>query len=532
MQAYILLSTGLKNPRENGTNASRQQAFFAPKIHAQKLLSIVTPVFWQWLRGVACSNAASRFFLSVLNPLCRCHPIHWVAHTNKRGHIMKVTFTIQDISSIHHESKIDHLTLDQLENVVRQGAQAFARVGAALQEIRDRQLFKKLGYSSFHNYVKDRFPELGRVRALQYVEAVEGLKGLPEGAEPNESQSRALAKIPEQHRAAEWEKLTNNPSKLTAAAIRKAADKYQSPEEQVLAALFRGEKTFAQLLEALNQRPEETWGIYDLCLLLERMCDESKIHLARAADRHDALRFSSLNIPSRITNLNEAILWCIANSDENEISFSGLALSIPFLLHADSAMEQEAEIMEILKRLKAQKQIKVETFGREVTIQFMPESELPPEPGEIADEVAKTDKTDNDYLESASQAFDCDENQENLIPSDTVVSLHRFKYLLPQILRQIKGFQYTAWTSIAETIDAPPHEVATIIRALCEEPILKEDAHGEIIYSSLGLHIESLFDNAEQVELLQAENEQLKALLEKSRAEVEASALSTNQIQD
>jgi len=90
-------------------------------------------------------------------------------------------------------------TLDDLherEEIVERGKQAFIGVGQALQEIRERRLYKLNGYPTFDQYLIERWG-FTRQRASQYIGAwtvVEGLSGVIDKP-GNEAQTRELRKI-------------------------------------------------------------------------------------------------------------------------------------------------------------------------------------------------------------------------------------------------------------------------------------------------------------------------------------------------
>lgn len=74
-------------------------------------------------------------------------------------------------------SWVNQQDLEQLERVVRQGLEIFYRVGEALAEIRDRKLYKDLGYSNFRDYLMERW-NMKKSRAYQLIYSAEVVKNL------------------------------------------------------------------------------------------------------------------------------------------------------------------------------------------------------------------------------------------------------------------------------------------------------------------------------------------------------------------
>jgi hypothetical protein len=102
--------------------------------------------------------------------------------------------------------------LSELEKAVNlglhQGAEVVCLVGDALAEIRDRKLYKELGYKSFEKYINEKF-SMTRGRAYHLMSAAEIIadlkphfddKALPK----NESVVRPLVKFPKNKRVDIW----------------------------------------------------------------------------------------------------------------------------------------------------------------------------------------------------------------------------------------------------------------------------------------------------------------------------------------
>ena len=67
--------------------------------------------------------------------------------------------------------------LDNLERTIKQGLEIFYRVGSALAEIRDRKLYKELGYSNFRDYLDKKW-NMKKSRAYQLINGAEVVDNL------------------------------------------------------------------------------------------------------------------------------------------------------------------------------------------------------------------------------------------------------------------------------------------------------------------------------------------------------------------
>ena len=80
---------------------------------------------------------------------------------------------------------IDQEDLINLERAVRQGLAVFYRVGEALAEIRDRQLYKQHGYKDFREYLKEKW-NMGKSQAYRLIdsnEVIKNLESVPHGGQ-------------------------------------------------------------------------------------------------------------------------------------------------------------------------------------------------------------------------------------------------------------------------------------------------------------------------------------------------------------
>lgn len=117
--------------------------------------------------------------------------------------------------------------LVQLEAVIETGLAEFVKVGNALAEINDKQLFRAT-HATFVEYAKDRFG-LGRSHAYRVMDAARIVTELPSPIGDTikfESQARALAGLPTKAAATVLiAAIDNTAGKPTAAAIADARSK-------------------------------------------------------------------------------------------------------------------------------------------------------------------------------------------------------------------------------------------------------------------------------------------------------------------
>ena len=94
----------------------------------------------------------------------------------------------------------------ELESVIGRGMQTFIEVGEALKEIRDRRLYRDVGYKSFDTYCRERWGwTASRARQLCIAtETVTTVTAHGLSAPTTERQARELARIPEGRRVEVW----------------------------------------------------------------------------------------------------------------------------------------------------------------------------------------------------------------------------------------------------------------------------------------------------------------------------------------
>ena len=121
-------------------------------------------------------------------------------------------------------SRVAAQSLADLETVIERGLQSFIEVGNALIEIREHNLYKEAGYSSFDAYCQARW-DFKRAHAYRLMDAAHVAEIVsPIGDISHESQARELAKLKDDDTIIETyrELKQEHGDKLTAQMIRKA----------------------------------------------------------------------------------------------------------------------------------------------------------------------------------------------------------------------------------------------------------------------------------------------------------------------
>lgn len=115
-------------------------------------------------------------------------------------------------------------TLETLEGILERGLQTFYEVGDALQEVRDRRLYRDAGYGTFEDYCSDRWG-ISRSRAYRLMDAAEVVGLLPIGDIPaNEAQARELVPLKDDEEAVleVWREVRQKyPGRVTAGMIKR-----------------------------------------------------------------------------------------------------------------------------------------------------------------------------------------------------------------------------------------------------------------------------------------------------------------------
>lgn len=114
--------------------------------------------------------------------------------------------------------------LADLEAIIESNRTQFYRIGRALKQIRDEQLYRQLLFDTFEAYVKDRW-DMARSHAYRLIDAskvIDNLSPIGDGILPqNESQARALAQLKPSDQRTIWREFIQSGTTLSASNIRK-----------------------------------------------------------------------------------------------------------------------------------------------------------------------------------------------------------------------------------------------------------------------------------------------------------------------
>jgi hypothetical protein len=92
---------------------------------------------------------------------------------------------------------MDRERLSRLEAVLEANQRNFYEVGRALEEIRERRLYRRIGFDRFEDYVKSRW-DMGLSHSYRLIDAYKVVKHLSPIGEVlplNEAQARCLTKL-------------------------------------------------------------------------------------------------------------------------------------------------------------------------------------------------------------------------------------------------------------------------------------------------------------------------------------------------
>lgn len=118
--------------------------------------------------------------------------------------------------------------LEELETVIEQGIQTFYEVGKALDEIREKRLYRET-HKTFEAYCKDKWG-IARRTAYQFIDAaevVENLCAIAHKKPTKESQVRPLTKLPPALQLEIWQEAVESaPNGIpTGAAVQRLVDR-------------------------------------------------------------------------------------------------------------------------------------------------------------------------------------------------------------------------------------------------------------------------------------------------------------------
>lgn len=163
---------------------------------------------------------------------------------NKKARLSQLAQLNDELSESHEKSisadSSDEGRLQYLEKVIDKNLQAFYDVGHALKEIKDKELYKAQGYTSFDEYCIERW-DIKRAHAYRLIDSSDvfaNLSPIGDIIPATESQARPLAKLqPEQQRQV-WEKViklapvVQDKPKITAKLVEETVAKITGKDDK------------------------------------------------------------------------------------------------------------------------------------------------------------------------------------------------------------------------------------------------------------------------------------------------------------
>jgi hypothetical protein len=155
--------------------------------------------------------------------------------------------------------------LTTLEMLIESERRCFYKVGKALREIRDEQLYRELFFDSFEQYVKKRW-EMGRSHAYRLIEAsrvIDNLSPIGELLPENEAQLRPLGKLKPAEQRKLWRDFLAAGLELNARNIERFAARFAEKEKariDLSAIISPGYKTAVmEMLKEIRIAAEDKW---------------------------------------------------------------------------------------------------------------------------------------------------------------------------------------------------------------------------------------------------------------------------------
>lgn len=150
---------------------------------------------------------------------------------------MEGTITVQSVNQ--PAVQLVCTELDEQEQIIRTaGIQSFLIIGAALREIREKELYRQRGYQYFEQYlasdVKENFG-IKRSQAYNYIcasivaESMGNCTSKILDMPGTEHQYRLLRSLPEKERASVWEKVSQEPSEKWYALLAEEVEARKPP---------------------------------------------------------------------------------------------------------------------------------------------------------------------------------------------------------------------------------------------------------------------------------------------------------------
>ncbi len=134
-------------------------------------------------------------------------------------------------------NEVETTRFKELENTIEKGLKVFYEVGEALMEIRDFKMYRLEGFESFEDYSYEKWgmTKSYASRLIQSSKVVDNVANwqqtdtLPQ----TESQTRELAKAPEEDQAPIWGLATSETESPTAKDTKEAVEVYESVKEEM-----------------------------------------------------------------------------------------------------------------------------------------------------------------------------------------------------------------------------------------------------------------------------------------------------------
>ena len=119
--------------------------------------------------------------------------------------------------------------INRLESIIESSQRNFHCVGEALKQIRDNQLYRRLGFDSFESYVKNRW-DIGKSHTYRLIDAaqvIDNLSPIGDILPVNEAQCRLLTAFESFDQRKIWGEFLHTGVALTARKLRNFISDYK-----------------------------------------------------------------------------------------------------------------------------------------------------------------------------------------------------------------------------------------------------------------------------------------------------------------
>lgn len=224
-------------------------------------------------------------------------------------------------------SEAEALELRRLETRVELGLKAFWEIGQALNQIRDKRLYRE-NYKTFEEYCITRW-EMCRRSAYQLISAamvVENVRNCAQILPLNEAQARPLTALPPEQQREAWAKVVSTaPSgKVTAVHVAQVAKEYQ--RERV--------HTTSRRKSSLEQQKQSTKNSTESFTRSCWNCFHCSREFVDDPQNFYCYQLGKLNFIEKDGNQRgaECELWTYRGADSDEITHTRLPLRETFTL--------------------------------------------------------------------------------------------------------------------------------------------------------------------------------------------------------